>query len=401
MIESTIHTRPKVLCFIDYYLPGLRAGGPIRTIQNLVSQLNEEFDFYIVTRAHDFLEKTPYENIIINQWNNFENSKVFYASNSMLSARGIINLLDKTPHDILYLNSFFSSVMTFTPLVIRYFKKNYNKPVILAPRGEFSEGALQLKKYKKRIYIIFANKLRGIYRNLIWQASSSNELIDIKRTLTNVAFDSNIIIAPDLLPLFESSKINSNKLISRTANQLRIIFLSRICPIKNLDYLIKALIKVNVTVSLTIYGPVEDLEYWLYCKKLIKNLPKNVLVSYKGMVPHNEVLKVFSEHDFFILPTRGENFGHVIHESLISGTAVIISDKTPWKEDKQGAVIVIPLDKINEWTAKINEIGALSDEKLINLRIAAKSYILNYLQNNSSKNDNRFLFQSALEKNFY
>ena len=38
------------------------------------------------------------------------------------------------------------------------------------------------------------------------------------------------------------------------------------------------------------------------------------------------------EADIMFLPTRGENFGHAIYESLVIGTPVIISDQTPWKD---------------------------------------------------------------------
>jgi hypothetical protein len=33
---KTPAAKPKVLCFVDYYLPGYKAGGPTRTIINMV-----------------------------------------------------------------------------------------------------------------------------------------------------------------------------------------------------------------------------------------------------------------------------------------------------------------------------------------------------------------------------
>ena len=33
-----------------------------------------------------------------------------------------------------------------------------------------------------------------------------------------------------------------------------------------------------------------------------------------------------------LLPTLGENFGHVISEALVGGCPVIISDQTPWRD---------------------------------------------------------------------
>src|SRR5687767_5025090 len=34
MIENTPPAKPRVLIFLGYYLPGVRAGGPIKTISN-------------------------------------------------------------------------------------------------------------------------------------------------------------------------------------------------------------------------------------------------------------------------------------------------------------------------------------------------------------------------------
>ena len=36
-----------ILCFVDHYLPGYKAGGPIQSIVNLVENLGDEFEFYL------------------------------------------------------------------------------------------------------------------------------------------------------------------------------------------------------------------------------------------------------------------------------------------------------------------------------------------------------------------
>ena len=161
---------PKILCFVGNYLPGFKAGGTIRTIANMVSELNDTFEFLIVTRDRDLSDTVPYQNILINKWNNVGLAKVFYASPSTLSFIGVMRLMRDTQHDILYLNSFFSPFVTILPLIIRRIMLYGKKPVVIAPRGEFSSGALALKATKKKFYCFFA-KFAGIYRNLIWQAS--------------------------------------------------------------------------------------------------------------------------------------------------------------------------------------------------------------------------------------
>jgi len=73
-----IHKK-KILIFIDWFLPGYKAGGPIRSVANLTAHLFSEFEFLIITRNNDYLEKSPYPNVKANQWVNFsENIKVYY-----------------------------------------------------------------------------------------------------------------------------------------------------------------------------------------------------------------------------------------------------------------------------------------------------------------------------------
>ncbi len=59
----------KILVFIDWFLPGYKAGGPIRSVAHIVSQLSGNYKFFIVTRNTDYLESEPYKSIKSNQIN--------------------------------------------------------------------------------------------------------------------------------------------------------------------------------------------------------------------------------------------------------------------------------------------------------------------------------------------
>jgi glycosyltransferase involved in cell wall biosynthesis len=385
----------RILTFMDYYLPGYKGGGPIRTIANMVSHFSGEFEFLIVTRDRDFLDAVPYDNVFIDQWNTVGQAKVFYASPATFSFLGVMRLLNETPHDLLYLNSFFSPVTTIFPLIIRRLGLYGNKPVILASRGEFSVGALALKATKKKIYIAII-KMTGIYRQLIWQAASEFESEDILRTLPNITVAPNIMVAPDLLLFPEKSEAASVKSNARPPGPLRVVFLSRISPIKNLDYLLRALSKVNVDVALTVYGPAEDSVYWLYCQSLIQTLPSHIAVTCQGEVTHEHVSQTFAAHDVFIFPTRGESFGHVIYESLAAGTAVIVSDQTQWQTDPHGAVEVLALEQPDVWTSVINQRAGFNDQAYTAQRTAAVNYAMRYMETSKAVEQNRSLFLSVL-----
>ena len=62
---------------------------------------------------------------------------------------------------------------------------SFQKPVVVATRGEFADGALKIKKYKKTLYLLFANFF-GLYKNICWQASSEFEAKDIKEYLEKI-----------------------------------------------------------------------------------------------------------------------------------------------------------------------------------------------------------------------
>jgi len=44
---------PTILCFVPHYLPGFRAGGPTRSIANLVEWLGDEYRFAIISLDRD------------------------------------------------------------------------------------------------------------------------------------------------------------------------------------------------------------------------------------------------------------------------------------------------------------------------------------------------------------
>lgn len=384
--------RPVILCLVAYYLPGYRSGGPVRTIANVVDQLGDEFDIRIVACDRDMLDVDAYPDVSIDAWNTVGKAKVFYASKKTINLRGIAKLIRETPHDVLYLNSFFSFGFTILPLLARRLVWAPKTPCVIAPRGEFSTGAITLKAAKKNIYIRLVKAI-GLYQDLYWQASSDFEKTDITRKMGLVA--SWVFVAPDLTPALTNKP---NAATIRSPGPLRLIFLSRISPKKNLDFLLRVLARVTANVELAIYGPQEDALYWKQCKGLIHQLPENINVTIGDQVPQEHVRDVFAVHDVFVFPTRGENFGHVIFESLTVGTPVLLSDQTPWQQDLQGGLSVLPLDEAI-WVDAIAAWAKLDHEALVQRRRAAVDYASEYAADKLPLEQNRQLFRLALGEN--
>ncbi|GAO31730.1 hypothetical protein [Geofilum rubicundum] len=78
--------KKKILVFIDWYLPGYKAGGPVRSMANMTGHLSGDFDFYIVTRNTEYGETAPYTDTMPDSWNDLmPGVKVCYASEDQSS----------------------------------------------------------------------------------------------------------------------------------------------------------------------------------------------------------------------------------------------------------------------------------------------------------------------------
>ena len=144
-----------ILTFVGYYLPGYKAGGPIRTVANMVERLGNDFQFKIVTADRDLGDTDNYSSVKIDEWNRVGNGNVFYTSPKMRSLKEYRKIFYSTDSDVIYLNSFFSPYFTIKPLLLRRLRLIPTKPVIVAPRGEFSPGALGLKNQKNGCILLW------------------------------------------------------------------------------------------------------------------------------------------------------------------------------------------------------------------------------------------------------
>ena len=383
----------KILIFVPHYLPGYKAGGPVRSIANMIQSLGEEFNFKIITSDRDLYSQKPFSNISSNSWIKLTNTTVFYASPKYLSLKNMIKLFHNTDYDILYLNSFFHPFFGILPIFISKVSKIKKIPVILAPRGEFSPGALSIKGNKKRIYVILS-KISRLYSHIYWQASSEVEKNDIKNVFKR---SSEIFIAPNIPPKKESHNENSNPL--KKVGFLNIVFLSRISPIKNLDGALNLLKNIKGNINFDIFGPVGEESYWKKCQSIIDKLEFNVVVRYKGSVNHEKVNSIFKSYDLFFLPTHGENFGHVILEALSAGLPVIISDQTPWHDlSKFNAGIDIPIEDAEKYRQTINDFVQMSSDEYNKFRKGALSYANAYTNDSEIIQKNREMFLDTYSK---
>ncbi len=362
-------SKPRVLIFVDYYLPGFKAGGPIASVSRMVAELRDRYDIRIFTRDRDLGDDRPYSGIAPNRWNDLDGIAVYYASPDKLLAAHIESVANSCAPDLVYLNSYFS-VLSRTVLSLSKKGRLGQSKIALAPRGEFSLGALALKAVKKKAYLRYA-RIAGLTSDVVWHVSSEHERRDVLRA---VGRNSRTIVEAPGLPTHRKEVAATS--ILKESGAASFAWLSRISPKKNLFGAIQMLGQIQREATLTIYGPIEDRAYWQECQQVIRFLPKNVKVVYVGGLRPEEVVSTLAGHHFFLFPTFGENFGHVIPEALSAGCPVLLSDQTPWLDlNERSAGWVMPLEDSLAWRECIQTCIDMSNERYQKMKISTQEYI--------------------------
>lgn len=335
----------KILILMGRYLPGHKDGGPLRTMINVTDMLGDEYDFYIACLDRDHGDTEPYPDIKRDVWNQVGKAKVWYVSPGGFTDELILQLVEGK--DSVYLSSFYDDYGYKT---LRLKKKGrITCPVALASMGVFSQAALAQKSLKKKLFIT-ACKTAGLFKDVTWSVTSELEAEDVRRVIgPGIRY----VVAEDL-PRSEIPMCGE-----RTYDHLRIVFLSRICAHKNLSLAISAVKAMTYqNKRLDIYGPIQEPEYWEECKKLLADA--DFSWEYCGDAASEKVLDVFCGHDVMVLPTKSENYGHVIFEALSGGCVPVISDRTPWGSVQHNhAGYVLPLSAEN-FTQALDAFAGLS-----------------------------------------
>jgi glycosyltransferase involved in cell wall biosynthesis len=364
----------KVLVLADYYWPGFKSGA-LRTVVNMVDRLGDRFEFHVITRNHDGGDPTPYTTVKANAWNSVGNARVYYGEPQKLTRSVLRKLVREVEPDVIYLNSCFAR-MSVKFLLLRRLGQVPRIPVVLAPEAELMPSNLALKGSKKKLYCAVAFPL-GLYRNLIWKAASEPELRDIQST---IGADCDAHLAPNMPPKTILPDFEFSDKPEKQSGQMRLVFISRIMEKKNLTFALKVLAQAKGQIEFDIFGPIEDPAYWSECQALIERLPANVRANYRGAIEHEKVAPTLASYHYFFLPTLGENFGHVVIESLAAGTPALISDRTPWRELTVRRIgWDIALEDEAAWHAAIQRCVEMDGREFAEWSDASRSYAMDWL----------------------
>jgi glycosyltransferase involved in cell wall biosynthesis len=365
--------KKRVLVFIDWFLPGDKAGGPVRSVANLIAHLSQEYEFAVITRDTDYTERTPYSGVLSDTWNDTPyGARVYYISEEQLTRETISRLLKETAYDHVYLNGIWSQPFTRWPLeYLRGNKKHV--PVTIAVRGMLAPSAMAIKRLKKKTFLAFA-KLNGFFDNVTFHATTDQEREEVKSVFGKNA----VVHVAGNLPRKNDFTIQQAT-EARIHGAVRLVSVARIAPEKNTLFAINVLAEVKATVTFDVWGACYDTAYYEQCQLAVADLPKHITVNFHGPLDSGKIAETLADADALFLPTRGENFGHIILEAMQCGLPVLISDQTPWKElEQQLAGWDLPLDNPKAFAEIIDRLAQISNEEMLRWKngalLSAKRY---------------------------
>ena len=356
----------RVAVFAALFPPAFLGGGPIRTLEALLSSAPRRFSISLLTSDRD-LNAHGRLPVASNQWVKVRQAKVYFASidNPVRLIQALHRLRLDRPQ-VLYLNSFFNPKLSILPQLLWRAGFWGRSRRLVAPRGEFGHGALQRRTFKKRAFI-FVYRLLRLDRDVWWHASSEGEAADIVRVWGSAA---QVVIRED-----ETSLPSTALSVPETRPEsfgLRAAVLGRVVEHKGLMVLLQALATVAAPVILDVFGPEEDATFAARCRVAASRLPDHVRIEFRGILAPEVVRSTLSSYDVLLMPTAGENFGHVIAESLSASCPVVCTPYTPWTETlEQGGGHVVEDRSVEAWGRALNEYAEYQGMELRRRRVQA------------------------------
>lgn len=234
--------------------------------------------------------------------------------------------------DIVVING----IMTYPMTVAGTISKNLGKPYVISLRGGLLPYHMTIKPLRKKLF------LRMFVRDILHQASAIHVTSKQEyQCVAKLGLKTPVTIIPNgaNLPPDNIDSLQLPSIIESFHNGQRVVlFMGRISPIKGLDILVKSwadLVKERKysDVRLIVAGP-DERGYTEKLKITARKLGVESKILFPGMMDGESKWALYKYADIFILPSYGENFGHVVAEALGCETPAIATTSTPWEKLK-------------------------------------------------------------------
>lgn len=239
-------------------------------------------------------------------------------------SRNVRLALRQSEYDLYHANALWSYSTHITCRMAR----EKGKPYVLSPHGMLYPTALAIKRWKK-VPMLKLWFDRDIREAACLHATCQQEAEYCRR----FGYKGPIAVIPN--PVVFPDGIGLKHEVVRIDGRRQIGFLGRLHPIKKVENIIYAIdiLPRNIQdgLSLQIMGKYDDnYEQWL--KNEVRRLKLTDCVEFVGFVSGKDKYERLSRLSALMVPSAQENFGMIVPEALICGTAVYASLGTPWSE---------------------------------------------------------------------
>jgi glycosyltransferase involved in cell wall biosynthesis len=227
-------------------------------------------------------------------------------------------LNEKYEYDIFHAQGIWSYPTYITAKIAR----KYRKPYLITPHGALYPQDLARGRWKKQLFLRLC-LFHDMQKAACLHVTCMEELKHIRKlgvTSPIAVIPNPIDVKMANIPTIQQSKI-------------RIGYLGRLHPIKNIERIIYAWHKLGDGVrdkELVIIGSGDE-TYHRFLKREVTRLDiQNVVFT--GFLQGEVKDKVLRTLSYLVVPSDFENFGMVVPEALMRGVPVIASKGTPWAE---------------------------------------------------------------------
>lgn len=367
----------KILIVTPSYKPAYYYGGPIYSVSYLAEHLSKENEVLVLStlaNGKDELDITP------NREQNIDGVQVIFFKRQTKDhthfSIGLFKHLWKhgASYDVVHIQSWWN----LTAIISAFIASVKGMKFIVSPRGMLSPYTYSGSIYKRIIHVFLGNLL---LKKSILHLTAIDEENKVKQL--------NSTYRTFVLPNYFDTNIG--KFERTPATKFSILFLGRIHPKKGIDILLESLANCNFDFHLNIIGEGEA-QYVEELKLRADKLGLNEKIHWLGPKLSPEKYQYYTNADIMVLPSRDENFANTVLESLLCGTAVILSKqvgladfvnkhKLGWVYSGNSNDLTLAIESAFSDTLKRNKIREIapkiiSDE--FNAEELTKKYLLNY-----------------------